>query len=82
MLARVPTLRGALVSALRSSAPRRTLAEAAAVDETKLKFNFFLPHQTLKHNAHVVSRLPLSVWKLFEFFIISEFIAWYHQFST
>lgn len=57
MLSRASALRRAVVSVPRLKTQRRTMAEAAvadAVDDNKLKFNFFLPHQTLKDNAHVV----------------------------
>lgn len=56
MLGRAAMLRRAVTHASRFSAPKRTLAEeAVAIEGSKLKFNFFLPHDTIKHNAEVVS---------------------------
>lgn len=57
MLARTAMLRraAALVRSSRA-APRRHLAEqAVAVEGSKLKFNFFLPHDAIKNNVEVVS---------------------------
>lgn len=56
MLGRAAMLRRAIVSASRSQAPRRFFAEEAVTTAgNKLKFNFFLPHDTIKKNVEVVS---------------------------
>lgn len=57
MLSRASALRRAAYTVSRAAttpAPRRTLAEAVAVEGSKLKFNFFLPHDSIKSNAEVV----------------------------
>lgn len=57
MLSRASLLRRALAPAYRMSTARRFLADEAVANENKLKFNFFLPYETIKSNAQVVRGL-------------------------
>lgn len=63
MLSRASTLRRAAYPISRAAnayAQRRALAEQAVAEEgSKLKFNFFLPHDAIKSNAEVVRFVAL-----------------------
>lgn len=60
MLSRASLLRRAV-----ATVPRRYFADAAAVSEgNKLKLNFFLPHDSIKSNAEVVSCISLSTIRI------------------
>eukprot|EP00177_Eucheuma_denticulatum_P001525 GFKZ01002733.1.p1 GENE.GFKZ01002733.1~~GFKZ01002733.1.p1 ORF type:complete len:168 (+),score=34.11 GFKZ01002733.1:152-655(+) len=54
MLSRATLLRSTVSRLIPRATPsHRYLAEAAAVDGTKLKLNFFLPHDAIKSNVEV-----------------------------
>lgn len=56
MLSRATLLRRAAALSRRATPQRHFAEQAVAVDGSKLKFNFFLPHDAIKSNAEVVRR--------------------------
>lgn len=60
MLSRATLLRRAAALSRRATPQRHFAEQAVALDGSKLKFNFFLPHDAIKSNAEVVRRARSS----------------------